>query len=424
MKTMINLLLFLSCTSIANGQSRRDANYDETKVPAYQLPDLLVSESGDPVQTQADWERLRRTEILQLFEQEVYGKTPKEAIKPSKVEVLEAVDNALNNRAIRKQIRLTYTKNQHSLEINILVYLPKQIEQAPIFVGYNFFGNHTITKDPAVVLTESWLRNNPQFEITENKATEASRGKRAYRWPVEKIIDNGFGLVTIYCGDVDPDRLDYSDGIQPFFYQEGQTKPKKDEWGTIATWAWGLSEIMDYFQTDQQLKASKFILFGHSRLGKTALWAGAQDNRYDIVISNNSGCGGAALFRRKFGETAAIINTGFPHWFAKNFKKYNNNEETLPVDQHMLIALMAPRPVYIASAKEDQWADPKGEYLAAYHAGSAYELYGMSTFAESNPPEVGQPIHTTIGYHIRAGKHDVTDYDWEQYLKFASLHLK
>lgn len=225
---------------------------------------------------------------------------------------------------------------------------------------------------------------------------------------MEKMIEAGFGVATIYRGDVNPDKIDYSDGIQPFFYTDGQQEPANNEWGNLAVWAWGLSRIMDYFEMENEIDESKVIVFGHSRIGKTALWAGVADQRFAAVISNDSGCGGAALSKRKFGETVERINEKYPHWFCKKFRIYNNNEESLPVDQHELIALIAPRPVYVASTVDDRWSDPRGEFLSAFYATPGYELFGKKGIPSSQMPELNQPIQNTVAYHIRPGGHDIT----------------
>lgn len=422
---MRSLFLLFICTVLIVHPSfaQYQPNYDESKVPAFKLPNPLKTFKGKKVKNVKHWEKNRRSELLNFFTENVYGEVPGD-LEISSFEIVEKSDDAINGKAHRKQVEIVFEKDGLSLSFTILVYLPKNIEKAPLFLGYNFYGNHTIINDTEIIISEAWANDNPSFGIVHNQLTEQSRGVRSNRWAVEKIIEAGYGLAVIYYGEIDPDKNDFSDGIHPFFYVDDQQQPAEDEWGSIAAWAWGMSRAMDYFEKDIHVDASKVIAFGHSRLGKTSLWAGASDQRFAGVISNNSGCGGAALSKRRYGETIWRMNRSFPHWFCTNFKNYSKAEENLPIDQHQLISLIAPRPVYIASAEDDTWADPKGEFLAALYASSVYELYGLAGISQDKMPEINQSIQNTVAYHIRSGKHDVTDFDWEQYINWANKFIK
>ena len=401
-----------------------DVNFEETKVPEYNLPDLLTCLDGTKVTDKRLWFEKRQPEILELFEHHMYGKMPG---KPEKMsfEITSIDKDALKGKATRKEISVSMGGNQNELIMDILIYLPNfQPKPCATFVGLNFYGNHSIHQDPNITLSNRWMPTKIALGIKKHRASEASRGVCSSRWPVEFIISRGYGIATIYCGDIDSDFDDGNqNGAHPLFYSQGQTKPAADKWGTIGAWAWGLRRAMDYFETDVDVDHKRIVVIGHSRLGKAALWAGANDRRFPIIISNNSGCAGAALFRRKFGETISLINNRFPHWFCDNFKKYNDLEENLPVDQHMLIALIAPRPVYIASAEKDLWSDPQGEFLSAKYADPVYKLLGTDGLNASKMPGIHQPILSTIGYHIREGDHNVLKYDWERYIDFADYHF-
>lgn len=399
--------------------------YLEDHLPSYTLPDPLVCLDGEKVTNVHMWKSKRRLEILKLYEKEIYGK-PIHFIPNAPFKVIESAEDALNGIAIRKQISIPLTDEPNGPNALILLYIPLHgTAPYPVFVGLNFFGNQTVNKDPKIIFTTSWIRNNAQVKIYNNHANEKSRGKKSSRFPLEYILKQGFAIATAYYGDFYPDKID---GRNQSFLARIPTvdyPPQPDDGEAISTWAWGLSRIQDYLIQDPQIDPKKIIVFGHSRLGKTALWAAAQDERFAMVISNDSGHGGAALFKRQLGESVADLNRVFPHWFCQNFKHYNHHEPQLPVDQHMLMSLIAPRPLYVASATRDLGADPRGEFLSARFASPVYQLFGTKGLEapDFEYPEIECPILGVIGHHIRDGKHDLTFYDWQQYIKFAKFHF-
>lgn len=393
------------------------ANYDESKVGSYTLPDPLVLNDGTPVRDARTWNTRRRAELLRLFEQHVYGRSPARPNDQS-FEVFDLDGNALGGKATRKQVTVYFSGKKDGPRQNVLIYLPKSAQPVPVILSLNFSGNHTVIADPGVKMAAVWDRQTK----SRVQAAESTRGAVSYAGVVEKAIAHGFGFATIYYGDIEPD-FDggWQLGVRKLFAQ-----PSDTDWGAIAAWGWGLSRALDYMETDKDINAGRVAILGHSRLGKTVLWAGARDTRFAAVFANCSGEGGASLARRNYGETVKHLNTRFPFWFNRNHLKYGDAVNQLPVDSHELIALIAPRPVYLATAEEDRWADPKGEFLAAVAASPVYRLLGKRGLDATEMPPLNQPVMSkasAIGFHYRTGKHEVAAFDWEQYFKFADMHL-
>jgi hypothetical protein len=379
-----------------------------------ELPPVLLAVDGQTVVASADeWRQSRRGELLELFRTHVYGRVPAAEWTQEIVDV-EPPTPALNGAALRQQATIRIHSQGRSLDLQLLMYLPNSATEkpAPTFAILNFLGNHTVADDPGIRPRRGELP--PAFATADD-----SRGARASRFPVEQIVGRGYGVATMWYGDIDPDVDDgFENGCHALLESPGDRSA--DSWGSVAGWAWGMSRMADYLATNPLVDNHRIAAAGHSRLGKTALWAGAQDERFSLVISNNSGCTGAALARRKHGERVKAINDRFPHWFCENYRQYNDREDSLPVDQHQLLALVAPRLLYVASASQDDWADPQGEFAACVAAAPAFALFGKSGLPSEQSPAVNTPIAgAAVGYHLRQGKHDLTEYDWQRYIDFA-----
>lgn len=416
MKYTFNLLVFAMLFSITHSVTGQTVNYDESKVPNYSLPDVLKTNSGQVVKNSKEWETIRRPEVLDIFTKQMYGKTPAEQIKVS-YEMLLENKKALNGKATSRQIKMSFENNGKKVDALLLLLLPNNrqlTEKLPVFVSYNFRGNHSTINDSTIVYSYNYGL------YTEKGHPFWERGNQSSRWDYDLLIDRGYAVATMCYHDIFPDKPDFKEySVASLFSDYPNSQLADDSWEAIGAWAWGSSRIVDYLQGVPEIDTERVAIVGHSRLGKAALWAGAQDERFKIVISNNSGSGGAALSKREFGETVKIVSNIKPAWFAKSFNAYRDNEAKLPFDQHMLIALMAPRSVYIASAAEDLWADPKGEYLSGVYASPVYNLYNLKGLENTKMPFYNKPIHNNIGYHIRTGKHDVTSVDWTFFVQFA-----
>ncbi len=388
------------------------------ELPAHpNLPPLL----SDPVPSIYDWPAIR-AQLLQELAFYEYGFAPP---IPNEIrfQVLREDHRALRGKATKREVRVHFGPRD-TPSMDVLLWVPNaRTAPAPVFLGLNFHGNQTVTPDPEVTITSSWVPDRGDG-VVNHRATNASRGTEADRWPIEAIIDRGYAVATVYHGDLDPDLDDPTDGIQP--HLTGPLRPGQadHQWASLRAWAYGLSRAADYLVSCTDIDPARIAVMGHSRNGKTALVAGAFDPRFSLVLSNQSGCGGAALSRRRHGETVKRINEGFPHWFNQTFKSFNDREDHLPVDQHTLLAAIAPRPLLVCSATGDNWADPEGEFLAAQAASEVYQWLGKDSLIGASMPDENHLLNQTVGYHIRPGKHGIGIADWTVFMDFANRQWK
>lgn len=385
-----------------------------------EMPDPLVMFNGEKVTTPEQWAKERRPELRGLFQHYMYGFLPP---APDQIDAQVTVEDAkyFGGKATKKQVTIKY--HPQAPAINLLLLVPNQRKQAaPVFVGINFCGNHTVVKDPAIPLPTTWIyKSCPGCE--QERATDAGRGGQADVWNAELIIDRGYALATFYNGDIDPDLPDFTDGVHPYYLKPGQTKPAADDWGTVAAWAWGAQRVVDYLQTNPDIDKERLAVVGHSRLGKASLVAAAFDDRIKLVIPHQAGCGGTAPSRGKVGESVKRINDHFSHWFDDEFTKFNDHPDRLPFDQNCLVALCAPRPVLFSNAVEDTWANPDGQFDVLKAAAPVYRFLKAGDLGAEYPPEIGKLLDSKLGYFIRQGKHSMTTEDWLAFLAFADKHF-
>ncbi len=394
-------------------------NYDESKVGTYTLQDPLKLNDGKPVRDAKTWYSKRRPEIVEMFETQQFGRAPGRPADES-FEVVEEGTPALNGKAIRKQVTIYLSKDKSWPKIDLLIYLPAAAKKpVPMFLSINFGAVSNAVDDPGIKPGEVW-------DPKTNTRIPAPKGRGFGRLEVEPLLDAGIGVATFYYGDVDPDYVDgFSNGIRARYLKPGQTQRGPDDWGSIAAWAWGMSRVEDYFESDKSIDAKRVAIHGVSRLGKTVMWAGAHDQRFAAVIASCSGEGGAALSSRNYGETIAHLTapTRYPYQFAENYAKWGGFPDKAPMDAHMLVALIAPRPLLLQTGNTDYWSDPKGEFLAAVAAGPVYKLLGKDGLDTDVWPAAKQPIFHDIAYYMHDGGHGMVPSDWAIYVEFLKMHL-
>jgi hypothetical protein len=406
------------------GAQQDHTNYDEEKAGGYTLPPLLEMADGTKVKTARQWTARRRPEILKLFQEHMHGRTPAKLPRELSFKVVEQDPRALGGTAHRKQIEVRFSKKADAPVMHVLLYTPAAARgPVPTFLVLHFNGNWAIVDDPGVQLYPTWDRKKKE-RVTPPADTKRGTSKE---WDVPLVLSRGYGIAAIYYGDVEPDfdgGAGLPFGVRPLFWKPGQTERAPDEWGAIGAWAWGMSRGLDYLLIDEQVDGKKVIAVGQSRLGKTVLWAGAQDQRFAMVIPSCSGEGGAALSRRDYGENLDNMTSRYLYQFSDTFKRYNKKWNELPVDAHMLVALVAPRPLLLNTGSEDKWSDPRGEFLAAQAASPVYALFGKKGLADDAQPALDAPLLRDLAFHEHTGRHAILATDWKVFLDFADQHLQ
>lgn len=381
--------------------------------------DLLQTCDGQRVLTADDWYGTRRPELRRLLGSEIFGPTPLGRPSELRFIVREEHPEARGGLATRLRIGILFEGTPEGRQMELLVYLPNAAKHpVPLFLGLNFNGNFTTSTDPDLPLPTHFTKVS-NAEFPDHRANEKLRGAHAHRWP-DEAIKRGYGIATACYGEIEPDIPNQ------WWHGPRVLAPPQGErgWGSIGAWAWALSRALDYLETLPRVDAKRVAVLGFSRLGKTALWAGAQDERFAAVISQNSGKAGASLMKRPVGEPVSHLSGDeLGHWFAPRFRHYANNETSLPVDGDALGALIAPRPLLVLSASEDTWSNPEGEFLGARSATRVYHLLGQEGLKATEWPAPGTFINSRVGYFLRAGKHDVTPQDWKVTLEWADRFL-